>query len=230
MFDGGATGVTIPEEPSLDELLSHVSYTFDPAWAAYYPSGKLSHVQQCAVVHQSLSGTAFDLPMLCALFLLYSAGNGLSRRQADVRRLNAARERVGRPDLLDHIEVRRRFRRRWSTPSAQRRNTAAGARGYTTFADILLDVVTRFFGNCHACAAIQYMEWSDPGPSNCAFTKTTTLTEGVTGVRAAVADQKLRRRRRPVAQRTSGSFLSVSVPCRQQVPRYIRLCPAAEVP
>src|ERR1022692_4839055 len=82
----------------------------------------------------------------------------------------------------------RRFRRRWSTPSVQRRNTAAGAHGYTTFADILLDVVTRFFGNRHACAAIQCMEWSDPGPSNCASTKAVTLTEGVTGLRAAGAD------------------------------------------
>jgi hypothetical protein len=106
MFDGGAIGVTIPEEPSLDELLSHVSYSFDPAWAAYYRSGKLSHAQQCAVLHQSLSGTAFDMPMLCALFLLYSARDGLSRRQADILRLNAARERVRRPGLLDHIEVR----------------------------------------------------------------------------------------------------------------------------
>jgi hypothetical protein len=106
MFDGGAIGVAIPEEPSLDELLSHVSYTFDPAWAAYYRAGNLSYAQQCAVVHQSLCGTAFDMPMLCALFLLYSARDGLSRRQANILRLNAARERVGRPDLLDHVEVR----------------------------------------------------------------------------------------------------------------------------
>jgi hypothetical protein len=106
VFNGGAIGVTLPEEPSLDELLSHVSYSFDPAWLAYYRSGNLSYMQQCAVLHHSLGGTAFDLPMLFALFLLYSARDGLSVRQADVRQLNAARERVGRPGLLDHIEVR----------------------------------------------------------------------------------------------------------------------------
>ncbi len=106
VFNGGAVGVTIPEEPSLDELLSHVRYTFDPAWAAYYRSAQLSHVHQCAVLHHSLGGSAFDWPMLCALFLLYSARDGLSRRQADFRRLNAARRQAGKPCLLEHLELR----------------------------------------------------------------------------------------------------------------------------
>lgn len=106
VFEGGAIGVAIREEPSLDELLSHISHRFDPAWAAYYRSGNLNYEQQCAVLHHSLGGTAFDLPMLCAMFLLYCARDGVCRRQADLARLNAARERVGKPNLLEHIEVR----------------------------------------------------------------------------------------------------------------------------
>jgi hypothetical protein len=37
-FGGAAVGMVMPEEPSVDALLDHVRFRFDPAWAAYYPA------------------------------------------------------------------------------------------------------------------------------------------------------------------------------------------------
>jgi hypothetical protein len=105
MFLGGTVGV-MTEEAAIDELLSHISYQFDPVWGAYYRAGRLTYAHQCEVLRSALSGCAFDLPMLCALFLLYNARDGLSKSAADIHRLNLERGRRGKPGLLDHVEVR----------------------------------------------------------------------------------------------------------------------------
>jgi hypothetical protein len=101
--------------------------------------------------------------------------------------MRAARKRLERADLLDHLEIRTALQSSIAYASgaeAERRRSSLRLR--TTFADILLDGMTGCFGNCRACAE------HAPG-----------------------ADQTPRRWRRPVVQQTSGSFSSVSVPCRR---------------
>jgi hypothetical protein len=105
-FSGAAFGVVVPGEAALDELLGHVCFRLDPAWADYYRAANLTESQQLEVLRQVLGTTAFDMPMILALFLLFAAKDGLQHRVADLERLNYARRRSGRRALLEHIEVR----------------------------------------------------------------------------------------------------------------------------
>jgi hypothetical protein len=106
VFSGAAFGVVIPVEEALDELLSHVCFRLDPAWADYYRAADLTESQQLLVLREVLGTMAFDMPMILALFLLFAAKDGLQRRAADLERLNRARRRSGKRALLEHIEVR----------------------------------------------------------------------------------------------------------------------------
>jgi hypothetical protein len=106
VFSGAAFGVVMPEEEALDELLSHVCFRLDPAWANYYRAADLTESQQLLVLREVLGAMAFDMPMILALFLLFAAKDGLQRRAADLERLNRARCRSGKRALLEHIEVR----------------------------------------------------------------------------------------------------------------------------
>ena len=106
VFSGAAFGVVMPVEAALDELLSHVCFRLDPAWANYYRAADLQRSQQWLVLREVLGSMAFDMPMILALFLLFAAKEGLQRRAADVERLNCARRRAGKCALLEHVEVR----------------------------------------------------------------------------------------------------------------------------
>jgi hypothetical protein len=106
VFRGARFGVVIPVEAPLDELLSHVCFRFDPAWANYYRAADLTESQQLLVLREVLGTMAFDMPMIMALFLLFAAKDGLQRRAADLQRLNRTRHRAGKRALLEHIEVR----------------------------------------------------------------------------------------------------------------------------
>jgi hypothetical protein len=106
VFGGAPFGVVMPVEAAVDELLSHVSFRLDPAWAAYYRAADLSQGQRSLILHEVLGTMAFDMPMILALFLLFAAKDGLRRQVADLERLNRARCRSGKHALLDHVEVR----------------------------------------------------------------------------------------------------------------------------
>jgi hypothetical protein len=106
VFGGAAFGVVMPVEAALDELLGHVCFRLDPAWANYYSAANLTTSQQLLVIREVLGTMAFDMPMILALFLLFAAKDGLQRRAADLERLNRARGRSGKRALLEHIEVR----------------------------------------------------------------------------------------------------------------------------
>ena len=106
VFRGGTFGVVMPVEAVLDELLSHVCFRLDPAWANYYRAAHLTESQQSLVLREVLGTMAFDMPMMLALFLLFAAKDGLQRRAADLERLNHARRCAGKSALLEHIEVR----------------------------------------------------------------------------------------------------------------------------
>jgi hypothetical protein len=106
VFDGGAAGVCLPEEPAIDALLSHISFRFDPAWSYYYRSANLSNHQQSAVLRAALGSMAFDVPMLFAVWLLMAATDGAQRSVVNLDRLNRARRLAGKSELLEHVEVR----------------------------------------------------------------------------------------------------------------------------
>jgi hypothetical protein len=106
VFSGAACGVAMSEEAAVHDLLSHVCFRLDPVWANYYRAADLSESEQSLVLHQLLGTTAFDMPMILALFLLFAAKEGLQRQAADLERLNHARRRSGKRALLEHIEVR----------------------------------------------------------------------------------------------------------------------------
>ena len=130
VFSGAAFGVVMPEEPALDELLSHVCFRLDPAWATYYRVADLTESQQLQVLHEVLGTTAFDMPMILALFLLFAAKDGLQRRAADLERLNRARRCSGKRPLLEHIEVRAPVAASYpcATPLAANANRRRGPR------------------------------------------------------------------------------------------------------
>ena len=96
----------MPVEAALDELLSHVCFRFDPAWAEYYRAAALPSNQKLLVLREVLGTMAFDMPMILALFLLFAAKDALQRQPAELERLNHARRRSGKLPLLEHIEVR----------------------------------------------------------------------------------------------------------------------------
>jgi len=123
VFSGAAFGVVMPVEPALDELLSHVCFRLDPAWANYYRAADLTESQQLLVLHEVLGTMAFDMPMILALFLLFAAKDGLKRRAADLERLNLARRRSGKRALLEHIEVRAPIAVSYQCPAPPAANT-----------------------------------------------------------------------------------------------------------
>ena len=105
VFAGDPFGVVMPQEAAVDELLSHVRFRLDPAWANYYRVANLTKNEQLLVLGKVLGGTAFDMPMILALCLLFAAKDGLQRRVADLERLNHARRGSGKRALLEHVEV-----------------------------------------------------------------------------------------------------------------------------
>jgi hypothetical protein len=106
VFSGSPFGAEIPQEEALDQLLTHVCFRLDPAWVSYYRAADLSRHEQTLVLREILGTTAFDMPMLLALFLLFAARDGLQHRATNLGRLNQSRIRAGKHALLDHIEVR----------------------------------------------------------------------------------------------------------------------------
>jgi hypothetical protein len=105
VFSGAPFGVDVPEEAALDELLSHVCFRLDPAWANYYRAADLTENEQSLVLREVLGTMAFDMPIIMALFLLFAAKDGLQRRPVDFQRLNRARHHSGKAALLEHVEV-----------------------------------------------------------------------------------------------------------------------------
>jgi hypothetical protein len=124
---GAAVGVAMPEEAALDELLSHVRFRLDAAWADYYRAADLDASQQLLLLREVLGTTAFDMPMILALFLLFAAKDGLQHQVVDLERLNHARRCSGKHALLEHIEVRAPITARYEYPRSVA-NTAARRR------------------------------------------------------------------------------------------------------
>jgi hypothetical protein len=105
IFDGGFSGVALLHEPAIDALLAHIRFRFEKPWLDYYRGVRLPESDQTTVLRSALGTSAFDLPMLFALFLLMSAKDGARRRAVNLDRLNRSRSAAGKFPLLEHIEV-----------------------------------------------------------------------------------------------------------------------------
>ena len=97
VFASGETGLT--------EFLEHLSFHFEPEWAAYYREHCETLEVRNTVLRHNLATCAFDPPMLFAFLLMLSARSALPQRAIAVDKLNRARHRAGKPPLLEHIEV-----------------------------------------------------------------------------------------------------------------------------
>jgi hypothetical protein len=82
VFSGESAGVSLPEEPAIDALLSHIHFRFDPAWAHYYRSAALSRSQRSALGSRRLAVYSFRLTHAFR-FVFVDVGKG--RRRAACR-------------------------------------------------------------------------------------------------------------------------------------------------
>jgi hypothetical protein len=101
----GWARVTALFESDLEEFLEHVRFYFDEEWAAYYRDCCESPEAQHTILLNNLRTCAFDPPMLFAFLLMLSARGALPQRRIAVDKLNRARQRAGKPPLLEHVEV-----------------------------------------------------------------------------------------------------------------------------
>lgn len=104
LFEGGAVQVGDPEDAHIDALLACARFRLDPAWKLYYDATAHSLPMRAQVLARSLT-VAFDVPVLLALLLMMSMRAGLPQTPVCCARLNLKRARLGRPALLEHIEV-----------------------------------------------------------------------------------------------------------------------------
>jgi hypothetical protein len=105
VFNGESASITVSEESAFDDLLSHIRFRFDPACSDYYRSANLPIDQQSAVLCAALGSTAFNIPMLFALFLLLAAKGAAQQRVVSPDRVNRIRRLSGKSELLEHVEV-----------------------------------------------------------------------------------------------------------------------------
>ena len=104
LFEGGAVQVGDPEDAHIDALLGCARFRLDPAWKRYYYATANSPLIRAQVLARSLT-VAFDVPMLLALLLMMNMRAGLPQTTVCCARLNLKRARLGKPALLEHIEV-----------------------------------------------------------------------------------------------------------------------------
>lgn len=105
LLDGATVALRDSRCDQVDDLLQHAGFRLDPTWQRYYHTFVDTAETREQVIHQSLAGVAFDVPILLALFLLLSIRTSLVQKPVDPMRLNAKRMRLGKRPLLEHIEV-----------------------------------------------------------------------------------------------------------------------------
>jgi hypothetical protein len=103
-LDGGTVVVSAPQDASLNSVLQHVGFHLDPAWQRYYHSAA-PEAARASVVRDCLGAVAIDIPIVLSLLLLLSLPSGLLQLPVARLRLNSKRIRLGKPALLDHIEI-----------------------------------------------------------------------------------------------------------------------------
>jgi hypothetical protein len=123
LLNGGCVAVSDPGSEQVDSLLQCARFRLDGAWQRYYQQVADSAQLRRRVMEHSLAAVAFDVPLLLALFLLMSIRDDLVRLPVDPQRLNSKRLRLGKPPLLEHLEICAPV----FTPAAAERAESSGA-------------------------------------------------------------------------------------------------------
>lgn len=97
--------IGVGTDPLLDPLLDCAGIRLAPAWQRHYAESARTPADQEAVLRASLAVAAFDVPVLCALFLLLAIRAELRTTRSDLAALNAKRARRQHAPLLDHAEL-----------------------------------------------------------------------------------------------------------------------------
>lgn len=93
--------------PHLNPLFQHALFELDPGWAAYLRATKGAGFRQNL---ETLVDAAWgNLPFVLAFSAMLNSNGVLERRTSDLATLNKARTKIGKPPLLDHVEVRLRL-------------------------------------------------------------------------------------------------------------------------
>ena len=80
-------------------------FRYERTWQDYYAAAQLTSVQATALSHHALGTIAIDIPVILAFLLLLVTRPGLPCRPITLERLNRARLRSGKAQLLDQMEV-----------------------------------------------------------------------------------------------------------------------------
>ncbi len=93
------------EIPHLDSINRHALMSVEPSWFIYCKRSTSSATDFNDRMMQLASKMMFDWPIIAAFMLLYQMPNLLDRRSSNLIKLNAARTRRGKPELLEHVEI-----------------------------------------------------------------------------------------------------------------------------
>jgi hypothetical protein len=92
-------------QAALATLFGHMRFRLRPEWAAYYASQRLSGAQAGEALTANCECVAAEFPFAVGFLLALAARNAVALGAVSLERLNRARGRCGKPDLLDYTEV-----------------------------------------------------------------------------------------------------------------------------
>lgn len=105
LLNGTCVSVPIVAAPGVCEVMQRARYRLDPGWLSYYQGNVVTASARQQVLSESLGTVAADFPIVVALLLMMTVRGGLPQRREDLVPLNAKRSRLGKPPLLEHIEM-----------------------------------------------------------------------------------------------------------------------------
>lgn len=91
--------------PAVAHLLDCARFRLESSWAEYYAQAVTPNTPELAVLRESLTGIARDVPVLLAFLLLLASREAVAARSVNWDALNRKRARQGRAPLLDHVEA-----------------------------------------------------------------------------------------------------------------------------
>jgi hypothetical protein len=121
-------GLRIEGNEPLCKLFSHVRFSINETWRAFYRSACKTDGELAEAVRQNILVVAADFPYLVGFCLLLSARNALEQVPVEMKRLNASRLKRGKDPLLDHIEVKAMLHRAGGDVRGETRATRAHSR------------------------------------------------------------------------------------------------------
>jgi hypothetical protein len=92
------------ELPEFQPLLDCMTFSVEPAWKAYF--AELSPTLLMQTFERCSAGIWLDLAFAFAFATLLNSRGHIESRSSDLARLNSARAKRGKTELLDHIETR----------------------------------------------------------------------------------------------------------------------------